>query len=204
MSVHQLFTPHAGEKLEFSLRRHPIVFVGPIAVFILLAAIPYAAKAVIFGGAMPALPHPFLDIGLKVLVAIYYLGIWIFFFSQFTDYYLDINVVTNDRILDINQKGLFGRAVSELDLTRVQDVHSEIKGIIPTLLNYGKVEVQTAATEENFHFDQVPDPHRVRQRILELAALDRKREAREIMDHAEKPGDPAAAGRAEMKEQGLG
>jgi uncharacterized membrane protein YdbT with pleckstrin-like domain len=203
MSIKQLYTAHTGEKLEFSLRRHPIVFLGPIAVFLILAAIPYAGKMIIFGTAPIVLSHPFLDIGLKLFVSIYYLSIWIFFFSQFTDYYLDINIVTNDRILDINQKGLFGRSVAELDLTRVQDVHSEIKGIIPTLLNYGKVEVQTAANEENFHFEQIPDPHKVRQRILELAALDRKREAREIMDHP-KATDASAAGHNEMKNQGLG
>ncbi|HJV32414.1 MAG TPA: PH domain-containing protein [Patescibacteria group bacterium] len=202
MSLSQLFTPHTGEKLEFSLRRHPIVFVGPVFVFLLLAAIPYVAKAVIFSDAPLTLPHPFLDIGLKLLVSVYYLGIWIFFFSQFTDYYLDINIVTNDRIIDINQKGLFGRSVAELDLTRVQDVHSTIKGIIPTMLNFGTVEVQTAATEENFVFEQIHDPHKVRQRILELAALDRKREAREVM--GKENVDVAAAGHNEMKNQGLG
>ena len=202
MSLHQLYTSHPGEKLEFSLRRHPIVFLGPIFVFLLLAAIPYVAQQIIFGGKMPALPHPFLDIGLKLLVSVYYLGIWIFFFSQFTDYYLDINIVTNDRIIDINQKGLFGRSVAELDLTRVQDVHSTIKGIIPTMMNFGTVEVQTAATEENFVFEQIHDPHKVRQRILELAALDRKREAREVM--GKEPTDVAAAGHNEMKNQGLG
>lgn len=202
--MHQLFTPHAGENLEFSLRRHPIVFLGPIFIFLLLAAIPYAAKAIIFADAPLVLTHPFLDIGLKLFMSIYYLAIWIFFFSQFTDYYLDINIVTNDRIIDINQKGLFGRSVAELDLTRVQDVHSTIKGIIPTLLNYGTVEVQTAATEENFVFEQVHDPHKVRQRILELAALDRKREAREIMENPPKATDAAAAGHNEMKDQGLG
>lgn len=204
MSISQLFTSHTGEKLEFSLRRHPIVFVGPIFIFLILAGIPYAAKAIIFADAPFVLTHPFLDIGMRLFVSIYYLAIWIFFFSQFTDYYLDINIVTNDRILDINQKGLFGRSVSELDLTRVQDVHSEIKGIIPTLLSYGTVEVQTAASEENFHFEQVPHPHKVRQRILELAALDRKREAREIMEQPPKPADPSKAGLDEMKKQGLG
>jgi len=203
MSIKQLYTSHTGEKLEFSLRRHPIVFLGPIFVFLILAAIPYAAKLIIFGGEALVLAHPFLNIGLRLFVGIYYLSIWIFFFSQFTDYYLDINIVTNDRILDINQKGLFGRSVAELDLTRVQDVHSEIKGIIPTLLNYGSVEIQTAANEENFHFEQIPHPHKVRQRILERAALDRKREAREIMDQP-KTTDAAAAGHNEMKHQGLG
>jgi len=203
MSIHQLFTPNTGEKLEFSLRRHPIVFAGPVFIFLVLAAIPFAAKTVILGGEALALPHPLLEIGLKLLVSIYYLGIWIFFFSQFTDYYLDINIVTNDRILDINQKGLFGRVVAELDLTRVQDVHSEIKGIIPTMLNYGTVEIQTAGGEQNFIFEQVPNPHAVRQRIIELAALDRKREARDIM-HQTESKDVAAAGRNEMRHQGLG
>lgn len=201
MSIRQLFSQKPGEKLEFSLRRHPIVFLGPIAVFLILAALPFAARAIFLSGG-PLVLHPFLDIGLKLLISIYYLGIWIFFFSQFTDYYLDINIVTNDRIIDINQKGLFGRSIAELDLTRVQDVHSEIKGIIPTLLNYGSVEIQTAANEENFHFEQVPHPHKVRQRVLELAALDRKREAREIMETP--PGTASAAGHNEMKNQGLG
>jgi uncharacterized membrane protein YdbT with pleckstrin-like domain len=202
MSIKQLFTAHTGEKLEFSLRRHPIVFLGPIFIFLLLAVIPYGAKTIIFGSSPIVMPHPFLNIGLRLFVSIYYLSIWIFFFSQFTDYYLDINIVTSDRIIDINQKGLFGRSVAELDLTRVQDVHSTIKGIIPTLMNFGTVEVQTAATEENFVFEQVHDPHKVRQRILELAALDRKREAREVM--GAETHDAAAAGHNEMKNQGLG
>ncbi len=198
MSINQLFTQHPGEKVEFSLRRHPIVFLGPIFVFLVLVAIPFIAKVIFFGDKPFTLANPLFQTGLILLVAIYYLGIWVFFISEFTDYYLDINIVTNDRIIDINQKGLFGRTVAELDLTRVQDVHSEVKGIIPTLMNYGQVVVQTAATEENFSFEQVPNPNMVRQRILELAALDRKREAREIMGKS-----PNAAAENEMKRQGL-
>lgn len=202
MSLHQLFTANPGEKVEFSLRRHPIVFLGPICLFIFLAGLPLAAKELILGSSPIILPHPFLDIGVRLFASIYYLGIWIFFFSQFMDYYLDISIVTNDRILDIEQKGLFGRSISELDMTRIQDVHSEIKGIVPTMLNYGKVEIQTAASEENFHFEQVPRPHLVRQRVLELAALDRKREAKEILG---KENTVAAdTGHDEMKKQGLG
>lgn len=198
MSIKTLFTQHPGEKIEFVLRRHPIVFLGPIFVFVILAAIPFVGKAVFLDGKPLALANPLAQAGIVLLIVTYYLGIWVFFLSQFTDYYLDINIVTNDRIIDINQKGLFGRSIAELDLTRVQDVHSEIKGIIPTMLGYGLVTVQTAANEENFHFEQVINPNYIRQRILELAALDRKREAREIMGT-----NPAAAGHREMKEQGL-
>lgn len=200
MSVHQLFTPHTGEKVEFSLRRHPIVFLGPTCIFLILLALPFVARAIFLHDGPLQLANPLANIGVVLLASIYFLGIWIFYFSEFMDYYLDISIITNDRILDIEQKGLFGRSISELDLTRVQDVHSEIKGIVPTLLNYGVVEVQTAATEENFIFEQVPHPHLVRQRILEMAALDRKKEAREIMAEG---GSPEAAAENEMKRQGL-
>ncbi len=204
MSIYQLFTPLQGEKVEFSLRRHPIVFVGPVFTFLVMTAVPFVARQVLLAGKplSQTIVNPFAQIGMILLVSIYYLGIWTFFFSEFMDYYLDIDIVTNDRILDINQHGLFGRTISELDLTRVQDVLSETKGIIPTLLSYGRVEIQTAAKEENFIFEQVPDPHGVRQRILELAALDRKKEARDIMNGAT-PGQAAAAENEMKRQQGL-
>lgn len=202
MSIFQLFTQHPGEKVEFSLRRHPIVFLGPTFVFLVLAVLPFVARMIFLQGGPIAFSNELEDAGMKLLVTVYYLGIWIFYFSEFTDYYLDIDIVTNDRVIDINQKGLFGRSVSELDLTRVQDVNSIIKGIIPTLLNYGTVIVETAAKEENFVFNQVPNPHYVRQRIIEMAALDRKKEARDIMGSA--PPNAAAAVENDMKRQGLG
>lgn len=203
MSIYQLFVQHPGEKVEFSLRRHPIVFLGPTLIFLFLAAAPFAARFIFLQDGSPiSLANPLAEAAFKLFVAVYFLGIWIFYFSEFTDYYLDIDIVTNDRIIDIVQKGLFARSVAELDLTRVQDVESEIKGIIPTLLDYGTVVVQTAAEKENFRFEQVPHPHKVRQRILEMAALDRKREAQDIMAGAT-PGQAAAA-ENDMKRQGLG
>jgi uncharacterized membrane protein YdbT with pleckstrin-like domain len=84
--------------------------------------------------------------------------------------------VTNDRILNIEQQGLFSRTVSELDLINIQDVTSEVKGIIPTIFNYGTVHVQTAGEAARFVFEQVPAPERIRQRILEMVTEDKKRE----------------------------
>lgn len=203
MSINQLFIERPSEKVEFFLRRHPIVFLGPIIVFLLLAALPFAADLVFLRGGPLVLSNELEEVGLKMLIGIYYLGIWIFFFTEFTDYYLDIDIITSDRIIDIDQRGLFGRSVSELDMTRVQDVHSEVKGIIQTLLDYGNVTVQTAAEEENFRFDQVPHPHRARQRIIELASLERRKEALDIMQAAPSVA-AAAAAENDMKRQGLG
>ena len=98
----------------------------------------------------------------------YYLFIWLFFFHAFVDYYLDIWIVTDRRIVNIEQKGLFAREVSEQKLFRIQDVTSELKGIIPTFLNFGTVYIQTAAEEPRFVFKQIPDPGRVAQTIIKL------------------------------------
>lgn len=187
MSLNQLFQPNPGESLVASLRRHPITFLKPVFLFVVMTALPFAAKLIFFQDKPVTIENPLLQTGGILFISAYFLAIWLLFLTQFSDYYLDIDIVTNDRIIDIEQKGLFGRSISELDLSRIQDVHSEIKGIFPSLFNFGTVVVQTAGEEKNFVFEQVPDPHAVRQRILELAALDRKREARELMTQPDQP-----------------
>lgn len=83
------------------------------------------------------------------------------------DYWLDVWVVTNQRIINIEQKGLFARNISELHFQSVQDVTSKVHGLIPTLLNYGDVEVQTAAEKGRFLFRNIPDPYKVRAMLIE-------------------------------------
>lgn len=199
MSIRAIFKQKQGEKVEFVLRRHAITFVPSILLFLVMLALPVAGYLIDAADGQTILTGTSLaQVGVVLLVSAYYLGALLFFISQFTDFYLDISIITNDRILDIDQRGLFARVISELDLSRIQDVHSEIKGIFPTLFNYGRVEVQTAGDLPEFDFDDVPNPHAVRQRIIELAALDRKREARELKEAG---GDPEDA--HPLRQQGL-
>jgi uncharacterized membrane protein YdbT with pleckstrin-like domain len=96
------------------------------------------------------------------------LFVWNFFFVLWVDYYLDAWIVTNERIINIEQRGFFNRDISELKLTKIQDVTSEIHGVIPTLFNYGNICVQTAGSIERFIFQQIPDPNRVKNLIIQL------------------------------------
>lgn len=95
-------------------------------------------------------------------------------FSSFVDYYLDAWILTNEKIINIEQKGLFNRVISEQRLYRVQDITSELKGIIPTFLNYGNVYIQTAGEEERFAFKQVPAPYDVVKKINVLVEENKK------------------------------
>jgi hypothetical protein len=89
-------------------------------------------------------------------------------FIIFVLYYLNIHVVTNIRIVDIDQTGLFNHTVSELRLEKIEDVTSETKGVLGTLFNFGTVYVQTAGAKERFEFENIPDPAMVSKMILDL------------------------------------
>jgi len=97
------------------------------------------------------------------------LFLWLFGFLVWIDYYFDVWIVTNERIVNIEQKGLFTRQISELRFSRVQDVTASVDGLIPTILNFGNVTVQTAAEEERFVFRQVADPFAVKDRVMTLS-----------------------------------
>ncbi len=106
--------------------------------------------------------------------------IWLVFFIIWVDYYFDIWIVTNKRIVNIEQRGLFVRDVSELELENIQDITTEVKGIIPTMLNYGDVFVQTAAERERFIFHNIPDPYKVKDLVMNLQEKAEKEEAKDF------------------------
>ncbi len=80
-------------------------------------------------------------------------------FAIWTHYFLDLWIITDRRIIVVDQVRFFNRNVSIFRLERLQDIEFYIKGIIPTFLNFGTVKAQTAsAFESNFKSTGLPDP----------------------------------------------
>jgi len=92
--------------------------------------------------------------------------LWIISFIMLADYYLDIWILTNERLITIEQKGLFSRKLSEFELQKIQDVSVNISGFFPTLLNYGDVRVRTASENPDFAFKQVESPNKAKDNIM--------------------------------------
>lgn len=67
----------------------------------------------------------------------------IIFFPSWINWYFSVYIVTNQRLIQIKQKGLFSRAVSGLGLHQIQSINYEIKGLQETLLGFGTIEMQT-------------------------------------------------------------
>jgi uncharacterized membrane protein YdbT with pleckstrin-like domain len=81
-------------------------------------------------------------------------------------YVLDVWIVTDKRIIDSTQHGFFSRSVSELHLSRVQDISVKVDGLFQSLLKFGDLVIQTAGTENKFDFRQIPNPNEVKNQIM--------------------------------------
>jgi PH (Pleckstrin Homology) domain-containing protein len=157
---------HDGEPILLLLRRHWFVLVPSVLLFLFLAALPFFLRLILPAGLLALLRGSVWEGAATIGIAAYYLFLWLFFFTIIVDYYLDVWIVTDERIVNIEQVGLFRRVISEQRLIRVQDVTSDVRGILPTFLNFGNVYVQTAAERERFIFLQVPRPTDVEKLII--------------------------------------
>ncbi|MFC1639080.1 PH domain-containing protein [Patescibacteria group bacterium] len=176
MHVDELIHRKPDETVVFFLRRHWIILLGAELMIAFMMLIPIGAWIVMSLYWPELLAGPLTGPVVRLLISAYCLFVWLFGFANFVDFYLDAWIVTNDRILNVEQDGLFDRTVSELDLAKVQDVTSEVKGVLPFAFGYGTVYVQTAGEKERFIFEQVPKPEEVRKRLLILVDEDRRRQ----------------------------
>ncbi len=151
-----------GEKVLFEVRRHWFVIVSESAFIILLALIPFVVLGV--SSTAHLLPQ-FFYVVLFLCVG-WLLILWSIFFIIWTNYYLDVWIVTDQRIIDIEQFNLFNRTVSEFRLDRVQDITIKVNGLIATILGFGDIHIQTAGEMEKFLIRSAPHPYEVKDRII--------------------------------------
>lgn len=162
------------ERIVYKVRRSLVTLLPALLGFVLLLLLPGAVYWLLTTLFPTLLLNPLLRPILILFGSLYLLCINLFFYSYFIDFYLDLLVVTNDRLVDVEQRGLFARSISEVDLFQIQDITSEVHGVFASLFNYGVLKIQTAGATQNFIIPDVPHPHHLRQAILDLAAADRQ------------------------------
>lgn len=122
------------EEVMYVFRKHPIVMrkglvlgcLGPLLGIIPAAIKPELGFGWFFGG---------LGVGLL-------LGL-ILIFPYWIAWYYSVFIVTNQRFIQITQKGLFHRSIVDLSLAHIQSLNYEVNGIQETLLGYGTILMQT-------------------------------------------------------------
>ena len=79
----------------------------------------------------------------ETFLALILVGVLGFLYSYML-WYFSIYIVTNQRIRQISQRGLFKKSVVDLGLDKIQSISYGVNGIRAGLMGYGTIVIQTA------------------------------------------------------------
>jgi hypothetical protein len=164
-----------GEHMEIFLYRHWLTLVLKLIHLGIMVIFPIIPFFIFLG----VISRYHLEAVVFFLLVMFYILLWSIAFFTITMYLLQYNIVTETRILDVDQYGFFSRRVAEMHLTKVQDITVKVNGLLPTIFAYGDIEIQTAGSNEKFLFEDVPHPNQTKDKIMELVKIAKAKKAAE-------------------------
>lgn len=145
------------EEVLYVFHKHPIVMrkglilglIGPLLGILPAAIRPELGFGAFFGG----------------LAAGCLLGL-ILFAPSWISWHFSVFIVTDQRFIQITQKGLFHRAVADLGLQQIQSVNYEVAGMEETMLGFGTIKMQTYVGDLTIH--KVHRPAKIQKKLLSI------------------------------------
>lgn len=151
------------EEVLYVFRKHPIVMRKGLiisSVAILVGPLYTLALTYLKPDSAPTMNFFFLSfLGSLVLSAILFMPSWI-------AWHFSIYIITDRRLIQITQKGLFNRTVVDMGLGQIQMVNYQVAGLQETLLGFGTIMMQTLVGDLVIH--DVHHPAKTQKRILEI------------------------------------
>ena len=122
-----------GEEVQFVFRRHFLTAKSGLIFLILMIMI----------GVGLTLLWPNNMMIFETFLALILVGVLGFLYSYML-WYFSVYIVTNQRIRQISQRGLFKKSVVDLGLDKIQSISYGVSGIRAGLMGYGTIVIQTA------------------------------------------------------------
>jgi hypothetical protein len=144
-----------GEELLFIFRKHPIVMRKGLVIGLLA----------LLAGTLPSLIKPEYSYLFGGLAVGFIVGLLIFL-PSYIGWYFSVYIVTDQRLLQITQKGLWTRSVVDIGLQQIQMVNYEVAGFNQTVLGFGTIMMQTFVGDLVIH--EVHHPEKIQQKILKV------------------------------------
>lgn len=151
------------EDVLYVFRKHPIVMrkglvfgmaswlIGPLIVFALIYIRPNNP---------PTLTAFFLSLVASILFGM------VILFPYWIAWYFSVYILTNQRLIQITQKGLFHRSFVDMTLNQIQQINYEINGLQETLLGFGTIKMQTYVGDLVIH--DVHHPAKTQRKIVTI------------------------------------
>jgi uncharacterized membrane protein YdbT with pleckstrin-like domain len=142
-----------NEKVIMTLHRHWIILVFHFLYFIVLFFSSWAVLA--YQGIIVDIIGSALYWG---GLSLYWIVFLTFILLDWINDELDLFIITDSRVIGIEQISALSRSVTECSLDRVQEVNAHTAGIFQTLFGFGDVHIHTASETSNMIVSYAPDP----------------------------------------------
>lgn len=153
----------SGEYVIFSIKRHPIGLLVPIALGLFLAVVGFL---VIFNSDLVLEQLRTINIEASsvyivvpsfALIVLSMIGIYVSYFVYSSNrFYL-----TNESIIQIIQLSLFSKQEQIASLGSVEDCSFKQENLIENMFNYGHIRLSTVGDETTYRFDYAPQPEKI-------------------------------------------
>jgi hypothetical protein len=169
----QTDTPHKyfadqfdDETVLYVFRKHPIVMRKGIVLwaFGMLVGPLYVVAMTLIYRNDPA-KFPTMNTFFLAMIGSFILSL-LLLAPSYISWYFSVFIITDQRFIQITQKGLFHRGVSDVGLQQIQSINYEVAGLQETLLGFGTIRMQTYVGDVIVH--DLHHPAKIQKRILNI------------------------------------
>lgn len=151
------------EEVLFVFRKHPIVMRRGL-IFGSIGLLAGPLYTLILTYVKPDNPPTMTFFYLSFVVSIGLCAL--LFFPSWMSWYYSVFVTTDQRFIQITQKGFFHRSVVDMSLPQIQMVNYEVAGFNETVLGFGTISMQTMVGDLLIHY--VHHPAKIQKKLLEI------------------------------------
>lgn len=118
-----------------------------------------------------------------MLNIILWLILSIILYIEWLNHELDMYVVTNNRVIGLEQIAFLNRAVTECNLWQIQEVNSKAKWLFANIFNYWTLSIQTAGSKTTLKMEFCPDVMQTSRKVLNI--VDNYRDEKNLKENPE-------------------
>jgi len=157
------------EEILYVFRKALITNLGWTLLVILLIFVPTSFNGFL-ASVQAKIPLVVTPTFIFIINALWYLFVFGYAFERFLNWFFNVHIITNKRVVDMDFDHLLHRNISEAPLRNIEDITHTIKGISQTIFNFGDVSVQTAAEKRELEFINVANPAMIQDLLSDLVS----------------------------------
>jgi signal transduction histidine kinase len=151
------------EEVLFVFRKHPVVMRKGL----IISSIAVLVGPLYVLGMLYLRPNDAISMGFFFLSILASFALaTLLFLPSWIGWYFSVYIVSDQRFIQITQKGFFSRSVVDMSLRQIQMVNYEVAGLNETLLGFGTIMMQTLVGDLIIH--EVHHPAKIQKKLLEI------------------------------------